>query len=144
MADKGLKESYGIKLVAVHIKRVNYIESVKETVYNRMRSERLRVAKKYESEAEEEGNIILGLTREELDGIEGEMEKQSAMIRGDANATVIQMTALAYGKSPETIDFYRFLRRLEVFKASLDGNSRLILSTDSDVFQLLKEPGPAE
>ncbi|MBC20990.1 MAG: HflC protein [Planctomycetaceae bacterium] len=130
-------ESYGMELVAVRIKRVNYVESVRQAVYERMISERLRIARLYDSEAMEEKNRILGQTQKELDHIEGEMEKASAEIRGKANAQVIQLTAEAYGKSPE---FYDFLRRLEVFKQTFGSDTRLILSTDSDMFRLLKQP----
>jgi len=122
----------------VRIKRVNYVESVRETVYQRMISERLRIARLYESEALEEKNRIFGQTQKELDQIEGEMEQRSAEIRGEADAQVIQLTAEAYSQSSE---FYEFLRQLEVFKQTLDSGTRLILSTDSDFFRLLKEPG---
>ncbi len=130
------KNNYGMGLSVVRVKRVNYIDSVKETVYDRMRSERLRIARLFESEAEEEKNRILGLTRKELDSIEGEMEQKSAEIRGEADAQVIQMTAEAYGKSPE---FFAFLRRLDVIKEGLGSDTRLILTTDSDLFKLLKQ-----
>jgi membrane protease subunit HflC len=133
-----LKE-YGMELVKVRIKRVNYVASVRETVYERMISERLRIARLYESEAIEEQNKILGQTQKELDLIEGEMEQKSAEIKGQADAQVIQLTAEAYGRSPE---FYEFLRRLEVLKATHDKNTRLILSTESDLFRMLK--GPSE
>ncbi|MGZ0173771.1 MAG: protease modulator HflC [Planctomycetales bacterium] len=132
-----LKE-YGMELVKVRIKRVNYVASVRATVYERMISERLKVARLYESEALEEKNGILGETQKQLDQIEGEMEQRSAEIRGEADAKVIQMTAEAYGQSPE---FYEFLRRLEVLKATFNQDTRLILSTDSDLFQMLKGPG---
>jgi membrane protease subunit HflC len=92
----------------------------------------------YDSEATEEENRIQGQTQKELDQIEGEMEQKSAEIRGKADAQVIKMTAEAYGKSP---DFYEFLRRLDVFKNTLGSDTRLILSTDSGLFRLLKEPG---
>ncbi len=131
-------ESYGMELVKVRIKRVNYVESVRQAVYERMISERLRIARLYDSEAVEEKNKILGQTQKELDQIEGEMEKAAAEIRGKANAQVIQLTAEAYGNSPE---FYDFLRRLEVFKQTLGADTRLILSTESDLFRLLKQPG---
>ncbi len=131
-------EEYGMELVKVRIKRVNYVASVRATVYERMISERLRIAKLYESEAIEEENRILGQTQKELDQIEGEMEQKSAEIRGEADAQVIQMTAEAYGRSPE---FYEFLRRLEVLKMTLNQDTRLILSTESELFQMLKEPG---
>jgi len=132
-----LKE-YGMELVKVRIKRVNYVASVRATVYERMISERLKIARLYESEALEEKNGILGQTQKELDQIEGEMEQKSAEIRGEADAQVIQMTAEAYGQSPE---FYEFLRRLEVLKATFNQDTRLILSTESDLFQMLKGPG---
>ncbi len=131
------KSKSGMELWTVRVKRVNYVESVKQTVYDRMRSERLRIAKLFESEAEEEKNRIEGLTRKELDEIEGEMEQKSAEIRGEADAEVIRLTAEAYGKSPE---FYAFLRRLEVFKTTMGRDTRLIFTTDSDLFKLLKEP----
>jgi len=130
--------SYGMELVKVRIKRVNYVQSVRQTVYERMISERLRIARLYDSEAVEEKNKILGQTQKELDQIEGEMEKAAAEIRGSANAQVIQLTAEAYEQSPE---FYEFLRRLEVFKQTFGPDTRLILSTESDLFRLLKDPG---
>jgi membrane protease subunit HflC len=128
LAGRGLEDTYGMELVDVHIKRINYIKSVREKVYERMRSERMRIARLYESEAEEEENKILGATKKELDEIEGEMEKRSAEIRGEADAVVIKITAGAYGKSPE---FYEFLRQLEAYKKTLRRGTRLILSTDN-------------
>ena len=132
------KNNYGMELLAVRVKRVNYIESVKNTVYERMRSERQRIAKLFESEAEEERNRIDGLTKKDLDKIEGEQEQKAAEIRGNAEAAVIAMTAEAYGRNPE---FYALLRRLEVFQQSLVGNTHLILSTDSELLQLMKGAG---
>ena len=90
-----------------------------------------------ESEAIEEKNKILGATQKELDKIEGDREQRSVEIRGQADADVIKLTAEAYGQSPE---FYEFLRRLEVLKKTIGSDSRLILTTESDIFKLLKEP----
>jgi len=134
-------KGYGMELMKVRIKRVNYVASVRATVYERMISERLKIARLYESEAVEEQNGILGQTQKELDQIEGEMDQKSAEIRGEADAQVIQMTAEAYGQSPE---FYEFLRRLEVLKMTLNQDTRLILSTESDLLQMLKQPGGPE
>ena len=134
-------KGYGMELMKVRIKRVNYVASVRATVYERMISERLKIARLYESEAVEEQNGILGQTQKELDQIEGEMDQKSAEIRGAADAQVIQMTAEAYGQSPE---FYEFLRRLEVLKMTLNQDTRLILSTESDLLQMLKQPGGPE
>lgn len=135
-----LEGQYGIELVDVHIKRVKYSDRVRDTVYERMRSERQRVAQLFESEAQEEGNKISGLTRKELDQIEGEMKQKSDEIRGAADAEVIRMTAEAYGKNPE---FFEFLQRLEMYKAALKKDTNLILSTDSDMFKLFKTVQPA-
>jgi membrane protease subunit HflC len=138
VADDLEKNQYGMELKTVRVKRVNYIDSVKSTVYDRMRSERLRIASLFESEAEEEKNRIEGLTQKELEAIEGEKEQKSAEIRGEADAEVIRMTREAYSQSPE---FYSLLRRLEVFKNTLAGDTRLILTTDNELFNLLKGPG---
>ncbi len=123
-----------MELADVHIKRINYIESVREKVYERMRSERMRIASLYESEAEEEKNKILGQTRKELDEIEGEMEQRSTEIRGYADAKVIEISARAFGQSP---DFYQFLRTLEAYKKTLTQGTRLVLTTDNEFLQLL-------
>ena len=132
VASVGLKEQYGMELSVVHIKRVNYIESVRRTVYDRMKSERVRIAKLFESEAEEEKNRIIGLTTKELDGIKGEQEQRAAEIRGGANAEVIRIAAEAYSQSPE---FYEFLRHLETYKKILGRGTRLVLSTDNVLFR---------
>jgi membrane protease subunit HflC len=129
-------KNYGLELVDVHIKRVNYIESVRDAVYERMKSERDRIARLFESEAEEEQNRILGQTRKEVDEIEGEMEKRSAEIRGQAEAEVIGIYAEAVQRSPE---FYEFLRRLEAYRKTLGPDTRLILSTDSEFLRLLNK-----
>ena len=137
VAGAGLKTRYGMELTDVHIKRVNYIQSVRKTVYERMKSERMRIAKLFESEAQEEKNRILGLTKKELDEIEGEMEQRAAEIRGNADAEVILIAAEAYSKSPE---FYEFLRRLEAYKKTLGRGTRLILSTDNEFLRHLRGP----
>ena len=136
-----LLNQYGIELVDVHIKRVNYDQQVRTTVFERMRSERQRVARLFESEAEEERNRIKGLARKELDLIEGEMKQKSVQIRGKADAEVIQMTAEAYGRNPE---FYLFMQKLQVYKKVMGKDTNLILSTDSDLLRLLKSIEPTE
>ena len=139
VASRDLENRYGMSLVAVHIKRVKYNDRVRDTVYERMRSERQRVAQLFESEAQEEGNRIMGLTRKELDSIEGAMKQKAAEIRGRADAEVIKMTAEAYSKNPE---FFEFLQRLEMYKMALTDDTNLILSTDSDMFRLFKTTRP--
>jgi len=139
VASVGLAERYGMELSDIHIKRVNYIESVRKTVYDRMKSERMRIAKLFESEAEEEKNRILGLTKKELDGIKGEEQQRATEIRGQADAEVIRIAAEAYSQSSE---FYEFLRRLETYQKTLSTGTRLVLSTDNEFLRHLR--GPAE
>ncbi len=127
---------YGMVLTDVRIKRVNYTESVRNSVHARMRSERYRIAKLFESEAQEEKNRILGAMQKELEQIKGEEQEQSAEIRGKADAEVIEIAAKGFSQSPE---LYTFLRRLEAYKNSLKGNTRLSLSTDNDFLRNLVE-----
>lgn len=135
VASRDLLQEYGMELVDVHIKRVKYSDQVRDTVYERMRSERQRIAQLFQSEAEEDRNQIQGITRKQLDSIEGTMKKRSAEIRGQADAEVIRMTADSYGRAPE---FFEFLQRLEMYKAALNSDTNLILSTDSEMFGLFK------
>lgn len=128
LAGRSLVEDFGMELVDVHIKRIDYIPTVREKVYERMVAERMRVARLYESEAEEEKNKIEGQTNKELEEIRGEERQRAAEIRGKADAQVIEITAKAFGQSPE---FYQFLRQLEAYKNTLAGGTRLILSTDN-------------
>lgn len=134
-ASEGLGDTYGMELVDVHIKRINYVQSVREKVYERMRSERMRIASLYESEAEEQKNRILGQTKKELDEIEGEREQRSAEIRGTADAEVIEITAKAFGQAPE---FYQFMRQLEAYKRTLTSGTNLILSTENEFLHQLQ------
>ncbi|MBL7133662.1 MAG: protease modulator HflC [Phycisphaerae bacterium] len=127
---------YGMELTDVRIKRVNYIESVRNSVYERMQSERLRIAKLFESEAQEEKNRILGKMQKELEQITGEMQEKSAELRGNADAEVIEIAAKGFSQSPE---LFRFLRRIEAYKKSLGGGTRLILSTDNDFLRDMVE-----
>jgi len=138
VASLDLKQRYGMELTDVHIKRINYIESVRQTVYDRMKSERMQIAQLYESEAEEERNKILGRTRKELDEIEGELQQKSAEIRGEADAAVIRIASESYSQAP---DFYEFLRRLEAYKKTLGPGTRLVLSTDNAFLRQLRGPG---
>jgi len=139
-ASKSLEDT-GMELVDVRIKRINYVESVRQSVYDRMKSERYRIAKLYESEAQEKKRVILGEMERELATIKGEGEARSTEIRGEADAEVIRMYADALSRSPE---FYSFLRKLEAYKKSLGKDTALILTTDSDFLRGLKSPAVGE
>ncbi len=132
---KGLAENYGMKLVDIQIKHINYIEKVREAVYDRMRAERKRIAVKYLSEAKEEENKILGRMQWELDRIKSEGYRGSKEIRGKGDAEAIKIYARAYKKDPS---FYSFLKTLQTYRNTIDESTRLILTTDSDYLKFLE------
>ena len=132
---------YGIELIDVRIKRINYVEEVRLKVYERMISERKRAAEKYRSEGEGKKAEIDGERTKELNRITSEAYREAQEIKGTADAEAIKIYAEAYSKDPE---FYSFLKTLETYKDTIDVGSTLILSTDSDYFKYLKDPSEAE
>lgn len=127
---------YGIELIDVQIKRINYVEQVRKRVYERMISERKKVAAQYRSEGEGEKADILGQMLKELKLIESGAYRKSVEIRGEADAKAAAIYAEAYGKDPE---FYAFLRSLEAYRKSVRENARLVISTDSDFYRYLQQ-----
>ena len=130
-----LTPQYGIKLIDVRIKRVSYIEEVRRKVYDRMIAERKRAAEKYRSEGRGISAEIEGKTEKELRSILSIAYKESQGIRGKADAKVTAIYADAYNKDK---DFYTFFKTLQTYEATIDKNTVLILTTDSDYFKYLK------
>jgi len=127
---------YGIELLDVQIKRINYVEQVRRSVYERMINERKKVATQYRSEGEGEKADILGQMERELKEISSEAERQSLELRGQGDAEATAIYARAYNRDKE---FYAFLRTLESYKKGIQGNGRLVISTDSEFFKYLKK-----
>ncbi len=127
---------FGIELVDVKIKRINYVEQVRKSVYGRMIAERKQIAEKYRSEGKGEAQKILGERERDLQEITSEAYRTAQEIKGksDAQATIIY--AQAYGIDP---DFYSFVQTLEIYDQSLDEKNTLILSTESEFLKYLKE-----
>jgi len=132
---------FGIELVDVKIKRVNYVEDVRKSVYERMIAERNKIAEKYRSEGKGEARKILGDKEKELKEITSEAYKKAEEIKGDADAEATNIYAAAFGLDPE---FYSFLKTLETYKTTLDNNSSLVLSTDSEFLKYLKGYDPEQ
>lgn len=130
---------YGIELVDVRIKRLDYVESVREKVYARMISERKRVAAQFRSEGEGQSAEILGTMDKELRQIRSAAYRQVQEIQGKADAEATRVYGVVYSLDPE---FYSFLRTLEVYKEGNNKNSTLILTTDSDFYKYLKSATP--
>ena len=131
---------YGIEVIDVRIKRLNYVESVREKVYVRMISERKRIAARFRSEGEGRSAEILGNMEKELREIRSGAYRKVQEIRGKGDATATRVYGGAYGRDPE---FYAFSRTLESLKESQNKNSVLVLTTDSDYYRYLKEANPS-
>jgi modulator of FtsH protease HflC len=130
---------FGMELLDIRIKRINYIESVQQSVFNRMISERKRIAAQYRSEGEGERAAILGQMDRELAKLTSEAYKKSQEIRGKADAEATRIYAEAFGKDPE---FFSLYKTLELYR-NFSNNSSIVLSTDADVFKYLKGSGTA-
>ncbi len=127
---------FGIELVDVKIKRINYVEQVQNSVYGRMIAERKQIAEKFRSEGKGEARRIIGDKERDLKQILSEAYEEAQEIQGEADAEAIRIYAEAYGVDPE---FYSFMRTLEIYTESLDKSSSLVLSTDSELFKYLKQ-----
>jgi len=128
-------KDFGVQLVDVEIKRVNYIEQVRRAVYSRMIAERKRIAEKFRSEGRGEAAKIEGDMEKELKSIMSEAYEKSQEIKGKADAETTKIYADAYGKDPE---FYSFLKSLETYQKIMDKKTTLILSTDAEFLRYLK------
>ena len=128
---------FGIELVDVKIKRINYVEEVRKSVYGRMIAERNQIAEKFRSEGKGEAQNILGEKERDLQEIESEAFKRAQKIKGNADAEATIIYADAYGRDPE---FYSFVQTLDIYREALDKNSSLILTTDSEFLKYLKGP----
>ncbi len=133
-----LMPQYGIELVDVRIKRLDYVESVREKVYVRMISERKRIAAQFRSEGEGRSAEILGTMEKELRQIRSTAYKRVQEVRGKADAEATRVYGAAYSSDPE---FYAFSRTLEAYKEGQNKNSTVILTTDSDYYKYLKQAG---
>ena len=130
---------FGIELLDIRFKRINYNDSVRPKIYDRMISERRQIAERFLSEGNGEAARIRGNRVRDLNKIQSEAYRQVEEIRGVADAKATEIYAAAYNQSLEAIDFYEFTRTMQAYAAVIDENSTLVLSTDSDLFRFLKE-----
>ena len=126
---------FGIEVVDVRIKRINYVAEVQKAVFGRMIAERKQIAEKFRSEGQGESRKIEGEKDKELKKISSEAYRTSQEIKGKADAEAARLYAEAFGRDSE---FYSFVKTLEVYKNTLDENTALVLSTDSDFLRYLK------
>ncbi|WP_028321283.1 protease modulator HflC [Desulfatiglans anilini] len=128
-------DDFGIQLVDVKLKRINYVEEVQKSVYARMIAERKQIAEKFRSEGQGEARKIEGNRDKELKRISSEAYRAAQEIKGKADAEAALIYAKAYNKDPE---FYTFLKSLDLYRNAMDKQSALILSTDSDLLRFFK------
>jgi len=126
--------NFGIELEDVKIKRINYVEAVRKSVYSRMIAERRQIAEKFRSEGKGEARKILGEKERILKKITSEAYRTAQEIKGKADAEATWLYAEAFGLDPE---FYSFTKTLDIYKQALDKESSVIVSTDSEFFKYL-------
>jgi len=128
----------GIEILDVEFKRINYVSDVQRKVYERMISERVRIADRFRSEGEGQAFRIRGEKDRELLRIRSEAYRKAQEIKGTADAEATNIYAAAYNKSAESRSFYEFLKTMESYKKSMVKSSSLVLSTESDFYRYLK------
>jgi membrane protease subunit HflC len=126
---------FGIELVDVKIKRINYVSEVRDSVYARMIAERKQIAEKFRSEGHGEAKKITGEKERDLKRITSEAYKKAQEIQGKADAEATRIYAKAFGSDPA---FYSFMKTLEVYNESLGKDTSVVLSTDSELFKYMK------
>ena len=130
------KENYGIDVKDVRLKRFNFPQQNKESVFERMRSERGRIAKKFRSEGEEEGIKIKAEAEKKRNYILAEAYEKAATIKGEGEAEATKIFAEILKKDPE---FYRFLKTLETYEKVINENTTVVIPADSELMKLLFE-----
>ena len=135
-------EVFGIELLDIRFKRINYNESVRPKIYDRMISERRQIAERFLSEGNGEAARIRGNRIRDLNKIQSEAYREVEEIRGVADAKATEIYARAYNQSPEAVAFYEFTRTMQSYKSIIGNNTTLVLSTDSDLFKFLKGMAP--
>ena len=136
-------ESLGIELLDVRLKRVNYNAQVIERIHQRMISERTQIAAGFRSKGEGLAAGITGKRDRELREIESTAYRKVQEIQGTADAEATRIYAEAYNKTPQAAEFYGFVKTMETYKKILLGDTSIVLSTDSELFRLLKSARPA-
>lgn len=129
---------FGIELLDIRFKRINYNQSVRPKIYDRMISERRQIAERFLSEGNGEAARIRGNRERDLNKIQSEAYRAVEEIRGQADAKATEIYARAYNQSPQSVEFFEFTRTMQAYKDIIGDNTTLVLSTDSDLFKFLK------
>ena len=131
-------QDLGIEILDLRFKRINYVEEVRVKVYDRMITERKRIADQYRSEGQGEASKILGSKERELLRITSDAFREAETIKGKADAEATRIYANAYNRNADTQDFYKFLKTMETYETTFNQDDWLILSSDNDFYKYLK------
>ncbi|MCD6234795.1 MAG: protease modulator HflC [Candidatus Neomarinimicrobiota bacterium] len=134
-------EDLGIEILDFEFKRINYVQEVQEKVFERMISERKRIADRYRSEGQGEASRIQGERERELLRIRSEAYRKAQEIKGKADAEATAIYNLAYNQSSESRKFYEFMKTMETYQNTIDSSTTVILSTKSKFYKYLKSTG---
>jgi membrane protease subunit HflC len=138
---------FGVELLDLRLRRVNYNPDVLDRIYQRMISERRQIAQRFRSEGEGEAARIAGQKERDLNEIQSTAYRKVQEIRGESDAKATEIYARAYTQNAQAAEFYGFLKSMETYRRALAKDTTMILSTDSDLFSLLKrsspKPGPS-
>ena len=132
---------FGIELLDLRLKRVNYNPEVLDRIYQRMISERRQIAQRFRSEGEGEAARIAGQKERDLNEIQSGAYRNVQQLRGAADGKATEIYARAYTQNPQAAEFYGFLKNMETYRKTFNKDSTLVLSTDSDLFGLIKRGG---
>ena len=127
----------GIEVIDLQIKKVDYNKEVQKKVFDRMISEQKRIAEKYRAIGQGEKQRILGKQSQKMKEILSGAYLEAQAIRGKSDGQAVKIYADAYNRTTESRDFYKFLRTLEAYQATIDSSTTLILSTDNEFLQYL-------
>ena len=129
----------GIEILDFRFKRINYVQEVQDQVYERMKSERFRIADKFRSEGQGEASRINGEKERELKSIQSSAFRDAEQIKGKADATAASIYAQAYDQSSQSRNLYSFLKSMETFEKTFDNKTSIFISTDSELYKYLKK-----
>ena len=129
----------GIEILDFRFKRINYVQEVQDQVYERMKSERFRIADKFRSEGQGEASRINGEKERELKNIQSGAFRDAELIKGKADATAAAIYAQAYNRSSQSRSLYSFLKSMETFEKTFNEKTSIFISTDSELYKYLKK-----
>jgi len=134
--------AFGIELLDIRFKRINYNQQVLDRIYQRMISERLQIAQRYRSEGEGEAARINGNRERDINQIQSTAYMRAQELRGEADAKATEIYAKAYTQKPDAPEFYKFLKSMETYRKVINGDASIVLSTNSELYGLLKRGEP--